>query len=841
MSDRIDFQRLAAAALARSESLVPEWLPGGHKAGYEWKCINPNRADQREGSFSINLVTGKWGDFACDDKGGDLVALYAYLFCGDDQVEAAKALADVLGMPDAVPPLKGKWRAKAKPAAAPAAPAPEKAEPAKAKAAAWEPVTPVPAEAPQPPAAHEFRGIPSSVWKYFDAAGQLLGYVCRFTTSDGGKEVLPLTWCRHPVSGKGAWKWQQWSEPRPMYGLDRLAARPDAPVLLVEGEKCADAPGAAGVLAELVAASWPGGGKAVGKVDWSPLAGRSVIIWPDCDAQREKTTKGEKEAGVDPESKPILPEEKQPGVKTAEQIAAALLALDPPARVRIVKIPAPGEKPGGWDVADAIAEGMDDAALKAFVRNQRPPAAAAAASAPPAPRPDEPPPAEEAGASRPEWMRGMIWKGRGQLEECRENVFLILTQHPAWQGVIGWDDFARRVVKLGRTPTGGQPGEWTPEDDMELGLWMAQRLKFLVKGEGVLTAGVGMAASRNKFHPVRDWLQSLPPWDRVPRLAHWLKECMGAVAESEQYLELVGRIFLVGMVARVMQPGCKWDYMPIFEGPQGRGKSTALRVIGGQWFADTQLHIGEKDAYMQLDGVWLYEIGEMDSFNRSETTAVKAFVTTQTDRYREPYARRIIERPRQVAFGGTTNQGEYFKDTTGNRRFWPVRCRGRIDLDKLAEWREQLFAEALQLYREGVLWRPTREEEAQWIRPEQEAREIVDPWLVPLQDFLYAPDRKLNNENEFTSYALLTQAIGMDPERIDGNRSAATRIGNLMARLGWPKRRQGAASEGRRDWVYVRPEAAKPASEPTAARPAQTGVRPAAGPATGPGFDPVGF
>lgn len=831
MGDRIDFKRLAAAALQRAESLVPQWLPGGHKAGYEWKSINPQRADQHEGSFSINLVTGKWGDFACDDKGGDLVSLYAYLFCGGDQVAAAKDLADVLGIPDAVPPLeKDKGRAKSKPLAAPASARGEKPEAAKAKPVAWEPVAPVPDDAPAPPAAHEFRGMPSAIWMYRDAAGASLGYVYRFTTSDGGKEVLPLTWCRHPVTGKGAWKWQQWAEPRPMYGLDRLAARPDAPVLLVEGEKCADAPGAAALLAELVPASWPGGGKAVGKVDWSPLAGRLVILWPDCDAQREKLTKDEKDAGVSPDSKPILPEDKQPGIKTAEQIAAALLALDPPAKVRIVKIPAPGEKPSGWDVADAIAEGMDDEALKAFIRNQRVPAALAAPAAPAEPAPTP----EEAGARRPEWMRGMLWKHRGALEECRENVFLVLTQHPDWKDVIAWDDFARRIVKRRRTPTRGEPGEWTPEDDMELGLWMAQRLGFLVKGEGVIAAGVGMAASRAKFHPVRDWLLSLPRWDGVPRVATWLAECMGAVAESDEYLELVGRIFLVGMVARVMEPGCKWDYMPIFEGAQGRGKSTALRVLGGEWFADTQLHIGEKDAYMQLDGVWLYEIGEMDSFNRSETTQVKAFVTTQRDRYREPYARRIIERPRQVAFAGTTNQGEYLKDTTGNRRFWPVRCRNRIDLDRLAEWRPQLFAEALALYRQRALWRPTREEEAQWIRPEQESREIVDPWLVPLQDYLLSPDRVIAGENEFTSYTLLTKAIGMDPERIDNNRSAATRIGNLMQRLCWGKRRQAS---GRRDWVYVRPEEKKPAQHAEGARTAQAGGRVPASVE----FDPVGF
>lgn len=827
----MDFAAINRAALSSFESLLREWLPEGHRAGPEYKSTNPRRSDNREGSFSINVVKGVWRDFATDDGGGDPVSLYAYLFTNDNQLEAAKALADRLGIVDADDRRPRQPFKRSAPSAMPAVPAEDK----KPREVMWEPVTPAPADAVEPPKAHPHRGVPEHVWTYRDGAGAMLGFVYRFVTSDGGKEVLPLVWARHATSGRCEWRWMQWSEPRPLYGLDRLALRPDAPVLIVEGEKCADAPVLpVDLLPELVVVSWPGGGKAVRKVDWSPLAGRNVIIWPDCDAQREKTSKAEVAAGVDPKSKPLLPEAEQPGVKTAEQIAGILAGLG--CKARIVTIPAPGEKPGGWDIADAIAEGMDAEVLKAFMRNQRLPAAQAPKGAPDNAEGTSTPPA--AGAGTPEWMRGMLWKSRGVLEDCRENVFLLLTQHPAWAGIIAWDDFARRVVKRRRTPTGAEPGEWTGEDDMELGLWMAQQVRFLVKGEGTITTGVGMAAARAKFHPIAEYLAALPEWDGIGRVDFWLEECMGASAENVNYLRLVGRLFLIGMIARVMEPGCKWDYMPIFEGVQGKGKSTALRILGGQWFADTQLRIGDKDAYMQLDGVWLYEIGEMDSFNRSETTAVKAFVTTQRDRYREPYARRIIERPRQVAFAGTTNQGEYLKDTTGNRRFWPIRCRGRIDLDKLAEWRDQLFAEALLLYRKGFQWRPTREQEADWIRPEQEAREIVDPWLMPLQDYLYAAERVIGEQNEFTSYELLTKALGVDVDKIDNNRSAATRVGNLMQRLHWGKRRQ---STGRRDWVYVRPaetvEEAQPAA--TAARPAQAiqGV----GATFGDEYDPVAF
>lgn len=794
----IDFKGLADAALQRAEHLVALWLPDGKLAGYEWKALNPTRSDTKAGSFSINLNTGAWGDFATADKGGDLVSLCAYLFHNGDQVGAARELAEQLGMPDAVPALKGK---RPKPAACKAPPVPADLPPAKPRTAvvAWVPVLPVPADAPAPPDAHEFRGVLAVRWAYRDADGAVLGYVCRFVTSDGGKEILPLVFCRHPGTGATAWRWQQWIEPRPLYGLDRLAARPDAPVLLVEGEKCADAP--LGLLPELVCVTWSGGGNAALKADWSVLAGRTVLIWPDCDAQHEKLSKVEKAAGVDPQSKPLLPEPQQPGVKAAEQIASVLLMLDPPAKVRLVVTPAPGAKPSGWDVADAIAEGASADDLKAMIRHRRHAQAELDAAAKKPAGDDHAGADDESVPQKTKWSSGFIL-GRNGWEECRENVFLLLTQHPEWQGIVAWDDFARRVVKRRQTPTGGEPGEWSPEDDSELGLWMAQRYDFLVKSEAALAGGVQMAANRNKFHPVREWLDALPKWDGTGRLDVWLERCMGAKAGSQEYLALVGRLFLLGLVARVMHPGCKWDYMPVFEGAQGKGKSTALRVLGGEWFADTPLPLGDKDAYMQLDGVWLYEIGEMDSFNRSETTVVKAFVTTQSDRYREPYARRIITRSRQVAFGGTTNQGEYFKDTTGNRRFWPVRCAGTIDLDLLAEWREQLFAEVLALYHQGVMWRPTREQEALYVRPEQEEREIVDPWVPKLEMELYTLEGGLRLVNELTGYDLLTKAIGMDPERIDNNRGAATRIGNLMQRLGWVKRRR---STGLREWVYCRP------------------------------------
>ena len=173
----------------------------------------------------------------------------------------------------------------------------------------------------------------------------------RFKNSSGGKEVLPLTWGKNTQTGKEEWRWMGFKEPRYLYGLDRLAAKPDATVLITEGEKCADA--AAEQLPELACLTWPGGSKAVSKIDWSPLAGRKVIIWPDCDAQKDKS-------GV------LLPETDQPGIKAATQIADKLAVLG--CRVWMMVIPKPGERVSGWDIVDTIDEGLTAEALAEYIR-----------------------------------------------------------------------------------------------------------------------------------------------------------------------------------------------------------------------------------------------------------------------------------------------------------------------------------------------------------------------------------------------------------------------------------------------------------------------------------------
>lgn len=403
------------------------------------------------------------------------------------------------------------------------------------------------------------------------------------------------------------------------------------------------------------------------------------------------------------------------------------------------------------------------------------------------------------------WRDRLLYR-KGELLDCRENIYLIVRHHEVFAGLIAYNEFAHRIERCGALPWTAELGEWETADDYKLGLWMAEHMGMPIRSEGTLAAGVAMAAMDCKFHPVRRYLDGLQ-WDGIDRLDHWLHECLST--RDDTYHKMIGRFFIMGMVARILNPGCQMDTMMILEGAQGRRKSTALRVLAGEWFADTPLKIGDKDATLNLSGVWLYEVAELDAFSKVEVTAVKQYVTSRVDRVREPYARRAIDRPRSCVFGGTTNQDEYLRDPSGGRRFWPVRVRMDIELGKLAEWRDQLYAEAMRRLQQGERYHPTREESEQYIVPEQEEREIADPWFERIAAWLGDKSDKGGYYDltrlvryQYTSTQILTQCLGVETHKIDGARQMATRVGVAMHKLGWRKVRD---SGGLRLWRYLRP------------------------------------
>lgn len=285
-----------------------------------------------------------------------------------------------------------------------------------------------------------------------------------------------------------------------------------------------------------------------------------------------------------------------------------------------------------------------------------------------------------------------------------------------------------------------------------------------------------------RFHPVRDYLDGLA-WDGKARLNNLFPDYFGTV--RSEYTESIGPMFLISMVARVMDPGCKADHMPIIEGPQGALKSTACRILAGQWFSDSLPEIRNgKDASHHLRGKWLIEVAEMHAMDRAESAMLKSFITRDVERYRPAYGRREVIEPRQCIFVGTTNKETYLRDETGGRRFWPVRA-GRIDIDALNRDRDQLFAEAVQRYQQDGQWWPDKDFELAHIEPEQRSRYEGDAWEETISEWLVM-------QVKVTISMVAREALRIETPRL--GTADQRRIAAALERLGWkrlPKDYQG--------------------------------------------------
>lgn len=324
-----NIKQVAAAALSSIERVLLIWLPGGKKNGHEYQAINPTRSDSKMGSFSINCNTGAWSDFATGDKGGDLVALVAYLE-GSKQSEASKQLAEFLGI------------AQAKTDAPQRATRSQTREgdtnaPAKTRKPVWCALQPVPDDAPPPLQSHYKYGKPSLRWEYHNEAGQLLCLVYRFEpkAKDERKQFFPLTYCENDA-GKREWRFQGLPDPRPLYHLDKLSANQRTPAVVCEGEKAADA--AALLFPAAICTTLLNGAQAPHKTDWRPLVGRTVYLWPDND-----------EAGRECMAK-VATLTKEAGAQSVQILNLSSFACAPGSNdLRPLH-----EK---WDAADAVADG----------------------------------------------------------------------------------------------------------------------------------------------------------------------------------------------------------------------------------------------------------------------------------------------------------------------------------------------------------------------------------------------------------------------------------------------------------------------------------------------------
>ncbi|MBX3228251.1 MAG: hypothetical protein KIT84_26500 [Labilithrix sp.] len=391
------------------------------------------------------------------------------------------------------------------------------------------------------------------------------------------------------------------------------------------------------------------------------------------------------------------------------------------------------------------------------------------------------------------------------------NVATILQHYEPWRGVIANDTFSGRIVAT-RTPPwheldapdDARAGPWTDADTVRLTHLLARTRVAgcppITVSTKVVDAAILVASDANKVHPVRSYLRGLR-WDGTERLALLAHRYLGC--EDTPVARAIGECFMIGAVARVLSPGCKNDLCPIIEGPQGKKKSTFLERLAHPWFSDTKIPIGEKDAFQQLPGKWIYELSELASLSRSDLETTKAFISSRVDRYRPSYGRHEVEMPRQTQFVGTTNAGQYLHDPTGGRRFPPLRI-GEIDLSAVERDRDQLWAEATHRYDAGEAWWLDGRPDAAIVAPaaaaETEERFVRHPWEVPIADHLKNPRRKA----EGVTTEDLLGACGVDTAH--RTTSQAMTVGGILARLGWERRR--TMISGKRSYRYFPKEEA---------------------------------
>lgn len=394
----------------------------------------------------------------------------------------------------------------------------------------------------------------------------------------------------------------------------------------------------------------------------------------------------------------------------------------------------------------------------------------------------------EAKAARDDWRHELQTNDKGKPEGSAINIATALELAPELAGIVGFDEFQQQTL-LNKAPP-WQRGRferrpWSDADDTELLLWL-QHNGLPCRAVTTVADTARMVARRHGFDPLTDYLNSLK-WDGSPRLASWLTTYLDA--QPSKLNRAIARAFLISAVARGLRPGCQADHVLCLESSQGEGKTETVRTLGGEWTQENLPDMHTKDGIAALAGAWFVELSELAAMSRSEVEAVKSFISRRVDRFRPAYGRHVVEQPRRCVFVATTNESHYLRDRTGNRRFWPVRC-GRVDLDALREDRDQLFAEAVEAYRNGEAWHFTEPEIIRAAEAEQLARVEHDPWLAEIAAFIADKPR-------VTTAEMLTM---LDVTRGKSSAPQAKRIAGIMRELGWVSREDKTG--GQREIVW---------------------------------------
>jgi predicted P-loop ATPase len=320
-----------------------------------------------------------------------------------------------------------------------------------------------------------------------------------------------------------------------------------------------------------------------------------------------------------------------------------------------------------------------------------------------------------------DWQRQYLLYNGAEPRCCITNTVVPLQHAPELKGMLAINMSRQKVVGWRAPPWDKERSvhwDWSDADDSCYAIWLQQEGNDIHVSTSLAAEGVRTVARMRdrEYWPVREYLRSLT-WDKMPRLYYWMNRYLGA--ERNEFNKLVGKRFMIAAVARAMQPGCKHDCCLVLEGRQARKKSTALRVLaaghmgpGKEFFSDDITTLGTKDAVQQTNQAWILELAKLEGIHSARQLAtMKAYLSRQEDNIRPPDGHGVISYPRQSVFVGSVNESFYLHDSTGNRRFWPVKV-GDINIPALTRDRPQLWAESVHRYDAGEIWHLTAQEEA---------------------------------------------------------------------------------------------------------------------------------
>lgn len=367
------------------------------------------------------------------------------------------------------------------------------------------------------------------------------------------------------------------------------------------------------------------------------------------------------------------------------------------------------------------------------------------------------------------------------VKKTKLNVKIILTNHSDWKGIIAHNSFTHQINKITPPPFPHSPndgfGEWTDADNVLLGLWLSENYGIEI-ASNILQEIIVAVALGNAFNPVQDYLESChSKWIKAGKpnghATSWVEKHLGA--KESPATRIFQKAWIISAVARVYEPGCKVDNVLILEGAQGLLKSTALSVLGGEWFSDTTIDFADKDSIMLIHENWIIEMPELDKFKKSDSDRAKSFFARQKDKYRAPYGHNLITKKRQCVFAGTTNTEDYLKDSTGNRRYMPIKCLKKCDLKSLENDRDLIWGEAVELYKSGEQW--WYDNTLQYVQDAQNQRFAEDVWQDVIETYLGLHPKGV------TIQMILNKALRMDLDRC--GKLERCRVADILRKAGW--------------------------------------------------------